>query len=60
MLPEPRPETGVLANHSYDFNLVKRTASQPAGHTELFMEVAPRPKKQRNSFMAYEILFLKA
>ena len=46
--PEPLPETGALANHSSDFSLVKRTASRPAsqpvGHTDLFMEVAPRPK----------------
>ena len=33
-MPEPLPETGVLANHSSDFGLVKRTASQPAGRTD--------------------------
>ena len=37
---EPLPETGILANHSSDFSLVR----QPAVHTDLFMEVAPRPK----------------
>ena len=45
--PEPLPETGVLANHNSDLSLVKRTASQPAEHTDLFMEVAPRPKKRQ-------------
>ena len=29
-MPEPLQETGVLANHSSDFSLVKQTASQPA------------------------------
>ena len=43
-MPEPLPETGVLANQSADFSLVKRTASQPVGHTDLFMEVATQPK----------------
>ena len=43
--PEPLPETGVLANHSSDFSLAKRTASQQAVHTYLFREVASRPKK---------------
>ena len=33
LLPEPLPKTGVLANYSFDFSLAKRTASQPAGHT---------------------------
>ena len=32
--PEPLTETGVLANHSSHFSLVKRMASQPAGHTD--------------------------
>ena len=53
-MSEPLPETGVLTNHSSDFSLVKwsasqppsQVASQPAGHTDLFMEVAPRPKNQ--------------
>ena len=41
--PEPLPETDVLANHSSDFSLGKQTAA----HTDLFMEVAPRPKNFR-------------
>ena len=45
-MPEPLPETGILANHSSDFILVGQPASQPAVHTDLFMEVAPRPKKE--------------
>ena len=28
-LPEPLPETGVLANHSSDFGPAKRTQSTP-------------------------------
>ena len=37
------------ANHSSDFSLLKRTASQPAGKTDLVMEVAPPPKITESS-----------
>ena len=42
--PEPLQETSVIANHSSDFSLAKRPASQPALHTDPFIEVAPQPK----------------
>ena len=36
--PDPMPGTGVLANHSSDFMLLKRnTASQPVGLTDPIM-----------------------
>ena len=57
-MPEPLPETGVLANHSSDFILVKRTARQPAVHTDLFMEVAPQPKNTKIVMTVVPILFL--
>ena len=41
MTLEPLPETVGLANHSSDFSI---TDSQPAGQTDPFMEVTPRPK----------------
>ena len=45
-MPEPLPETGVLANHSSDFMLPKRTATQPVELTDPIMKVAPQPKNQ--------------
>ena len=36
VLPEPLPETGVLANHSSNFNLVRRTAGRPDTQTCLW------------------------
>ena len=48
MTLEPLLETGVLANHSSDFSL---TDSQPAGHTDLFMEVIPQHGQSGNHAM---------
>ena len=44
-MPEPLPETGILANHSSYFMLLKRD-SHTVGLTDPIMEVAPRPKNQ--------------
>merc|ERR1711942_497152 len=42
-MPEPLPETGILANHSSDFMLPKCDTHTVGLTDPIIMEVAPRP-----------------
>ena len=42
VMPQPLPETGVLANHSSDFSLIKQTESTQRnrpGYVQRFQDV---------------------
>ena len=61
--PEPLPETGVLANHSSDFSLLKRTQSTQTNRHLLWrshqdLKISSKKSLTREQFWSNTLLYL--